>query len=102
MNLDIVSPPHSGRTRLATCEGSRMRVSAASAITCPRDGLAKREFHATNPSIRGSERIRNADADLAIVADRAGVKRQEDVFHHVLREGLAGSRIGFHKARLVL
>ena len=52
-------------------------------------GQAKREFRATDPSIRGNQRVWNADADLAIVAYRAGVERQEGIFLNVLRDGLA-------------
>src|SRR5271165_2149198 len=53
-------------------------------------------------SIRGSERLRNADADLAIVADRTGVERQEGVLLRILWDGLMCRRASFHEARLVL
>src|SRR5450830_250159 len=61
-----------------------------------------RAFRATDQSIRGEQRIRNADANLAIVAHRSGMERHEGIFHYVLREGLACSRSSFHKARHVL
>src|SRR3984893_16461035 len=47
------------------------------------------QSRAMDQSIRGDKRVRNAEADLAIVADRAGMERQKGVFHHVLRNGLA-------------
>ena len=59
------------------------------------NGQAGREFPATNPSIRGNERLRNFGADLAVVADSAGMERQEGVFIRVLREGLACRRMSF-------
>lgn len=40
----------------------------------------RQAFRATDQSIRRNERLRNADADLAIVADRAEMERQEGVF----------------------
>ena len=41
-------------------------------------------------SIRGNERLRNADANLAIVADRAGMERQEGAF---IPRSAEGSRL---------
>jgi hypothetical protein len=45
---------------------------------------------------------RHFDADLAIVADRAGMERQECVFIHVLRQRLACDRMSLLKTRLAL
>src|SRR5437879_4894100 len=53
-------------------------------------------------SIRWDESIRNFDSNLAIVADRARMERQEGIFHRILRDGLACGRSRFNKARLVL
>src|SRR3984893_9424264 len=60
------------------------------------------QFCAMDRSIRGRERLRNADADLAIIADSAGMKRQEGILHDVLWEGVACCQSSFHKAGLVL
>jgi hypothetical protein len=52
-------------------------------------------------SIRWDERIRNFDADLAIVADSPGMERQEGVFYHIRRESIARRQSCFHKSGLV-
>src|ERR1700722_13568882 len=65
-------------------------------VSCLKTPAAKRN------SIRGGDQhVGNFDADLAIVAKRAGMKRQEGVLEDVLRDGFRRRRMRFEQRRLV-
>ena len=51
--------------------------------------------------MHGGEFIGNFDANLAIVADRTRMERQECVLVDVLGEGFRRRRIGFEKAVVI-
>src|ERR1700730_4749440 len=79
------------------CDGGTSSLCA----TTGREQMQKSIFVRRTRSIRWDEGIRNFDANLAIVAHRARMKRHEGVLIRVLRKGLACSWTSFHKARLV-
>jgi hypothetical protein len=66
-----------------------------------REQMQQKYLRATNSINSLGRGIRNFDANLAIVAHRARMKRHEGVLIRVLRKGLACSWTSFHKARLV-
>src|ERR1700719_5326509 len=64
--------------------------------------MRRRVFCGTDSSVRGSrQHVGNFDADLAIVAKCAGMKRQEGVLEDVLRDVFRRRRMRFEQRRLV-
>ena len=81
--------------QLPTHAPQQTHLYSITTLVRPRNGLGTVKLtencaRPTNQFVRTSE-SGMANADLAIVADRAGVERQERIISHVLREGLACS-----------